>query len=45
MSVRDGHLHFESPLEYGKRVCAGDFHPKKLFYDYHFPDELAQVNL
>jgi hypothetical protein len=43
MSLKEGHLAFEEPIEYGRRVSQFDRHPKGLFYNYGFPAELAQV--
>jgi hypothetical protein len=43
MSVRDGHMTFESAQQYGERAATFDLHPKRLFYNYNFPEELATV--
>ena len=44
MTVKDGHLGFESALDYGRRAVGFDRHPARLFYDYGFPAELADVH-
>ncbi len=43
MGVRNGHMYFENPLQYGQRAAAFDRHPSHLFYNYNFPEELSVV--
>jgi len=42
MHVSHGELVFESVSEYAKRAIEFDRHPKDLFYNYGFPQELAR---
>ena len=43
ISVKDGHLFFETPQDYASRAVKYDFLPKKLFFNYEFPNELVDV--
>ncbi len=44
MKAQNGKLIFESDEDYAKRAVLFDRYPKQLFYDYGFPQELANVH-
>ena len=44
MSVKDKRLVVESAGQYALRAAQFDLHPKSLFYNYNFPEELSRVN-
>ncbi len=43
MRVQSGKLEFESAAAYAQRASLFDLHPKELFYNYGFPEELSRI--
>ena len=44
MRIENGQLKFLSLTEYAQEATSYDRHPKTLFYNYGFPEELSKIN-